>query len=166
MSSTNKTSLGLNMWEASDKPVRQDFINDNVIIDERISELNNNYNVVDEKISELNSNLTYKTGDTYTIPTNFPLQGYISGSATMLFFLLVLPKTANGLSVQSIECSNFTVRSINGYLVQDVLLSSVGTVTTIIKDNLIRVYITSGTAFSTKNNTPISVEGAMTVTFQ
>jgi len=40
MSSTNKTSLGLNMWEASDKPVRQDFINDNKIIDERIAKLN------------------------------------------------------------------------------------------------------------------------------
>ncbi|WP_394523894.1 hypothetical protein [Lacrimispora sp. JR3] len=58
MSSTNKTSLGLNIWEASDKPVRQDFVNDNVIIDEKISELNNNYNdIVNEKISELNSNL-------------------------------------------------------------------------------------------------------------
>ena len=40
MSSTNKTSLGLNMWEASDKPVRQDFVNDNVIIDEKITKLN------------------------------------------------------------------------------------------------------------------------------
>ena len=65
MSSTNKTSLGLNMWEASDKPVRQDFINDNVIIDEKITELNNNYNViVDEKISELNSNLALKANAT------------------------------------------------------------------------------------------------------
>lgn len=40
MSSTNKTSLGLNMWEASDKPVRQDFVNDNVIINEKITKLN------------------------------------------------------------------------------------------------------------------------------
>lgn len=50
MSSTNKTSLGLNMWEASDKPVRQDFVNDNTIID--------------EKITQLNSNLSYKTYET------------------------------------------------------------------------------------------------------
>ncbi|MDR2021979.1 MAG: hypothetical protein LBQ71_01715 [Hungatella sp.] len=42
MSSTNKTSLGLNMWEASDKPVRQDFVNDNFIIDEKITKLNSN----------------------------------------------------------------------------------------------------------------------------
>ncbi|GLC81348.1 hypothetical protein [Lacrimispora brassicae] len=60
MSSTNKTSLGLNMWEASDKPVRQDFVNDNVIIDEKISELNSNNVIVDEKISKLNSNLGNK----------------------------------------------------------------------------------------------------------
>lgn len=63
MSSTNKTSLGLNIWEASDKPVRQDFVNDNVIIDEKISELNHNYNdIVNEKISKLNSNLLKNKG--------------------------------------------------------------------------------------------------------
>ncbi|WP_026892172.1 hypothetical protein [Lacrimispora aerotolerans] len=44
MSSTNKTSLGLNMWEASDKPVRQDFVNDNIIIDEEVSKLNSRLN--------------------------------------------------------------------------------------------------------------------------
>ena len=48
MASTNKTSLGLNMWEASDKPVRQDFINDNKIIDERIAKLNSD---IDKKFS-------------------------------------------------------------------------------------------------------------------
>lgn len=61
MSSTNKTSLGLNMWEASDKPVRQDFINDNVIIDEKITKLKQDYSngnvILDEKITKLNNNL-------------------------------------------------------------------------------------------------------------
>ena len=60
MSSTNKTSLGLNMWEASDKPVRQDFINDNVIIDEKISELNSNLDNVNSKLDYVNSNLGAK----------------------------------------------------------------------------------------------------------
>lgn len=41
MASTNKTSLGLNMWEASDKPVRQDFLNDNEILNENLSKLKN-----------------------------------------------------------------------------------------------------------------------------
>lgn len=61
MSSTNKTSLGLNMWEASDKPVRQDFINDNVIIDEKVSkleqDLSNGNVIINDKIAQLNSNL-------------------------------------------------------------------------------------------------------------
>jgi hypothetical protein len=61
MSSTNKTSLGLNMWEASDKPVRQDFVNDNVIIDEKITKLKEDFVsgnvIVNEEISKLNSNL-------------------------------------------------------------------------------------------------------------
>jgi hypothetical protein len=55
MSSTNKTSLGLNMWEASDKPVRQDFVNDNVIIDEKITKLNSD---LQDQIATTNSNLT------------------------------------------------------------------------------------------------------------
>jgi len=50
MASTNKTSLGLNMWEASDKPVRQDFINDNKIIDERIAKLNSDLTTVFNRI--------------------------------------------------------------------------------------------------------------------
>ncbi|HBC98265.1 MAG TPA: hypothetical protein DC053_01010 [Lachnoclostridium sp.] len=54
MSSTNKTSLGLNMWEASDKPVRQDFVNDNVIIDEKITKLNSD---LQNQIVITNSNL-------------------------------------------------------------------------------------------------------------
>jgi hypothetical protein len=62
MSSTNKTSLGLNMWEASDKPVRQDFINDNVIIDEKVSKLEQDLSsgnvIINDKIAQLNSNLT------------------------------------------------------------------------------------------------------------
>lgn len=62
MSSTNKTSLGLNMWEASDKPVRQDFVNDNVIVEEEVSKLRQdivNCNAaIDEKINKLNSNIT------------------------------------------------------------------------------------------------------------
>ena len=62
MSSTNKTSLGLNMWEASDKPVRQDFVKDNVIIDDEVTKLKQDIGskntVINEKINKLNSNLS------------------------------------------------------------------------------------------------------------
>jgi len=40
MASTNQTSLGLNKWEASDKPVRQDFVTDNILIDEEFVKVN------------------------------------------------------------------------------------------------------------------------------
>lgn len=55
MSSTNKTSLGLNMWEASDKPVRQDFVNDNVIINEKITKLNSDLAVAVGETSNITS---------------------------------------------------------------------------------------------------------------
>lgn len=37
MSSTNKTSLGLNLWLGGDKPKREDFCSDNTIIDKAIT---------------------------------------------------------------------------------------------------------------------------------
>lgn len=36
MSSSNKTELGLNLWLGGDKPKREDFCNDNLIIDKQI----------------------------------------------------------------------------------------------------------------------------------
>ncbi|GEM_PF-3099970 len=90
MSSTNKTSLGLNMWEASDKPVRQDFVNDNVIIDEKVSKLEQNFSnenvIIDEKITKLNSNLNNKANASDFAKYNMEYHarinlttGYISG---------------------------------------------------------------------------------------
>lgn len=80
MSSTNKTSIGLNMWEASDKPVRQDFVNDNVIVDEKISGLKqdiiNGNTIIDEKISKLNSTLS---------GLSFNLSSGLSAADTSLF---------------------------------------------------------------------------------
>lgn len=74
MSSTNKTSLGLNMWEASDKPVRQDFVNDNVIVDKEVTKLKqdiiNGDAAIDEKISKLNSNLNNKANASDLSNTN------------------------------------------------------------------------------------------------
>lgn len=41
MSSSNKTELGLNLWLGGDKPKREDFCNDNLIIDKQITEHKN-----------------------------------------------------------------------------------------------------------------------------
>lgn len=82
MSSTNKTSLGLNMWEASDKPVRQDFVNDNVIIDDEVTKLKqdigSNNTVINEKINKLNSNLSnYVLAQNVDISYSVPASSYV-----------------------------------------------------------------------------------------
>lgn len=41
MSSSNKTGIGLNLWLGGDKPKREDFCNDNLIIDNQITEHKN-----------------------------------------------------------------------------------------------------------------------------
>jgi hypothetical protein len=92
MSSTNKTSLGLNMWEASDKPVRQDFVNDNVIIDDEVTKLKqdigSNNTVINEKITKLNSNLENVSNELNekTNNSNYPLvnRGQITGDLNRL----------------------------------------------------------------------------------
>ena len=58
MASTNKTSLGLNMWEASDKPVRLDFNSDNAIIDEQIAKANSDIVKAKNDINRIDSNLS------------------------------------------------------------------------------------------------------------
>lgn len=37
MPSSEKTSLGLNNWKAEDKPIREDFCNDNILLDTLLS---------------------------------------------------------------------------------------------------------------------------------
>ncbi len=83
MSSTNKTSLGLNMWEASDKPVRQDFINDNVIINEKITKLNSDLgNKLNNTGGTLTGNLVMlKEVPIYEMRVNSTLSGRIQKNA-------------------------------------------------------------------------------------
>jgi hypothetical protein len=83
MSSTNKTSLGLNMWEASDKPVRQDFVNDNVIINEKITKLNSDLgNKLNNTGGTLTGNLVMqKEVPIYEMRVNSTLSGRIQKNA-------------------------------------------------------------------------------------
>ncbi|MBE5978678.1 MAG: hypothetical protein E7249_06010 [Paenibacillaceae bacterium] len=85
MSSTNKTSLGLNLWEASDKPVRQDFVNDNTIIDEKITKINSNLDNVNSNLDNVNSNLSNKA-DKSDLDNILPSKTYstTNGSFTSL----------------------------------------------------------------------------------
>lgn len=83
MSSTNKTSLGLNMWEASDKPVRQDFVNDNVIINEKITKLNSDLtNKINNTGGTLTGNLVMrKDSPIYEMMVNDTTKGQIIKNA-------------------------------------------------------------------------------------
>ena len=60
MSSSNKTELGLNLWLGGDKPKREDFCNDNLIIDKQITEHKNDvsYHVSQEDREKWNKNVT------------------------------------------------------------------------------------------------------------
>ena len=85
MSSTNKTSLGLNMWEGSDKPVRQDFVNDNVIINEKITKLNSD---LQNQITTTYSNLALKANAS-DLDTKAGIYGITSRSSSALNFTFV-----------------------------------------------------------------------------
>ncbi|WP_143320254.1 hypothetical protein [Clostridium sp. HBUAS56010] len=122
MASTNKTSLGLNMWEASDKPVRMDFVNDNSIINEEVSNLKEDLGksnaLVDEKISKLNSNLTnVTTGDTLLGKIKYLPEAYIDNPNSYfnlsgwnvipyLTFANVSPDIGWGLIVGTLDNNN------------------------------------------------------------
>ncbi len=120
MSSTNKTSLGLNMWEASDKPVRQDFVNDNVIIDEKITQLNSNL-AMRGKFAIRDTNLTLdKTAPTIPMtrtienPNNFysiNADGTITVPAGIYLITAMIHgiQSANEFLYLSITCGGNTV---------------------------------------------------------
>ncbi len=111
--------------------------------------------------------LSYKPGDTLVIVSNTTLAGYISAAAKQLFFAIPTPKLLKNISSVKIECSDFTARGISGYICTDVNITSLGTVAVgVAADNLLRVYVTSSSTLSNAtNNTPISVEGNITLTF-
>ena len=55
MASTNKTELGLNLWDPTDAPEREDFNSDNEIIQEAIDTLNAD---LSESLTALNNRLS------------------------------------------------------------------------------------------------------------
>lgn len=130
MSSTNKTSLGLNMWEASDKPVRQDFVNDNVIVDEKISELNSNlsnYLVVtawSNGVTYLPNEVraSYVTGE---VPTGYEVLGCVGfyTSSVEVRIANIFKSSSNQIRF---DLRNMTANSISLTLNAWVLLRKIG----------------------------------------
>lgn len=117
--------------------------------------------VLVEYIDEANS---YKPGDVVSIKANTPMAGFISSSSKIILFSIPLDKTVNATSF-TIACPDITVRGITGYLIQDTDIEEY-TVKTYISNHMLSVAITSETAFDVTNNTPVSVEGTMKITFK
>lgn len=124
MSSTNKTSLGLNMWEASDKPVRQDFVNDNAIIDEKITQLNSDFvleNAVKTRFGAAGNN-TYV--DVYNSDTTF--------------YRLYLFGDSKKLSYQYYDGSNLSIIFENSDSVKEIndKIEHIETIHSLLKNNI------------------------------
>ena len=118
------------------------------------------------------SDLVYKAGDSVGLAANnhqVPYSGYITATSVWIRFFIPLNKKCIGIS--NVTFSNTTkvyVRSLNGYLVNDSLLSSFTISIDEITDNGIYLQFSKsdGTAFDVTNNTPVSVALAKaTITF-
>lgn len=115
----------------------------------------------------------YDTGETVTMDGNTVMAGYISSSTTIIYCCLVLPKTmSTSITAATISAGgDFTARGISGYLLSSAVIGTSCTVSGVFINsttrNTLRIAIkkTDGTAFSTTNNTPVSVVGNFTVTF-
>ncbi len=116
MSSTNKTSLGLNMWEASDKPVRQDFINDNVIIDEKITKLNSSLEELNNNLNSKLSNLYFKNWEDAILlegwTGNIAFGKTITGQVAMHFVLGTGSKVSEGTVISVLPQRYWPVRTV------------------------------------------------------
>jgi len=118
MASTNKTSLGLNMWEASDKPVRQDFINDNKIIDERIAKLNSDLKRIETSLVSVPLTLAAGANTTYVLDISSKKFSSVCYAFAQVNsnHNIVLSTTLNGLSTSEItfRVDNFGSKDYTG----------------------------------------------------
>lgn len=99
----------------------------------------------------------YKSGDSISLE-GFIAGGFITSSSTTIFFFIPLNKPI--VATTATLSGNISVRSSTGsYAVNNQSVSSVGTVTTSIRDSGITVRIVASSAFSVTNNAPITIFG-------
>lgn len=113
----------------------------------------------------------YDVGDTLTFNSNTVMAGYVSSSATQIYSTLVLSKTisSNVTSITISSGGSFTARGITGYLLSTAVVGTdiTATVTIPAFRNSIRLAVKNAdsSAFSVTNNTPVSLVGNFTITF-
>lgn len=120
----------------------------------------------------LQNALFYKNNDTYAITSNFSVNGFITQSATEVYFTVFTEKSLRYISSASVTALNGLIRGNSGYLdsnstAHNFLTDSAYTVTaTIVSYNAVRVCIKKSSAYSNvTNNTPISYYGTLRIQF-
>ena len=102
----------------------------------------------------------YKAGDTVTI-TRVYCAGGVTGSGTNLYFYIPLAKPLIGVSAVTISNPTkaiITARKVEGgYIAQDATVRSLGTPSCVPYENGVTIGIKATSAYSTKNNTPVTV---------
>lgn len=98
MSSTNKTEMGLNLWQGGDKPQRSDFNRDNILIDKAFStHKSDKMHITDEEREKWNnyiySGVYFGNGETSRLIT---LDVPFTPSAVFIFADSVTPTILQG----------------------------------------------------------------------
>lgn len=110
------------------------------------------------------NDLKFQPGETYKMAGDIPLPGYLTTASTTVFFIIALPKSAQGRTAS--VSGNFRIRQDGGYLVNDGAFSDYNS-NCYILENLLRIAIMKkdGSAFSTENNIIVMVDGGFTISF-
>lgn len=127
-----------------------------------VNELANQKTALETQISTLKSTIEnemyYKAGNTYTASGNIITSGFVTNSKKDITFSFPVPKRLDKISTITLNSYDITVRDVAGAYLLNRATSNVGTVTIAKGDgNYIRVNLRSGTAYTTTNNSPISV---------
>ena len=108
--------------------------------------------------STIENEMYYKAGNTYTASGNIITSGFVTNSKKDITFRFPVPKRLDKISTITLNSYDITVRDVAGAYLLNRATSGVGTITIAKGDgNYIRVNLRSGTAYTTTNNSPISV---------
>lgn len=136
------------------------YINGELIV--TVNELANQKTALETQINTLKSTIEnemyYKAGNTYTASGNIITSGFVTNSKKDITFSFPVPKRLDKISTITLNSYDITVRDVAGAYLLNRATSNVGTVTIAKGDgNYIRVNMRSDTAYTTTNNSPISV---------
>lgn len=104
--------------------------------------------------------MKFKAGDTYTIAKVNSFVGVTTNGAKGLYFTLILPKNADGLTV-TVTCTDLTVRHGSATILNIADYSP----SFMVNGNLLTISLQNDTAFSITNNTIVGIAGTFNIKF-